>query len=52
LEDAHQRVRAILSERLKILNDLAHLLSKKEIIQGEELRKMLSGAAAANIAET
>ena len=52
VEEAHQRVREILSERLKILNDLAHLLSKKEIIQGEELRKMLSGAAAANIAET
>jgi cell division protease FtsH len=44
IEDAHQRVRKILSERLKILNDLAHLLSKEEIIQGEELRKMLSEA--------
>jgi len=52
VEEAHQRVREILSERLKILNDLTHLLSKKEITQGEELRKMLSGAAAANIAET
>jgi hypothetical protein len=23
------------------LNDLAHLLSQKEVVQGEELRKML-----------
>jgi cell division protease FtsH len=49
IEEAHQRVRKILSERLKILNDLAHLLSKQEIIQGEELRKMMSEAAAADI---
>jgi cell division protease FtsH len=52
IEEAHQRVRKILSERLKILNDLAHLLSKEEIIQGEELRKMLSEAAAESVAET
>jgi cell division protease FtsH len=52
VEEAHQRVRKILSERLKILNDLAHLLSKKEIIQGEELRKMLFEAGAAKTAET
>jgi cell division protease FtsH len=45
IEEAHQRVRKILSERLKILNDLAHLLFKEEIIQGDELRKMLSEAA-------
>jgi cell division protease FtsH len=41
IEEAHQRVRGILSERRKILDDLAHLLSQKEIVQGEELRKML-----------
>jgi cell division protease FtsH len=46
IEEAHQRVRKILSERLKILNDLAHLLFKEEIIQGDELRKLLSEAAA------
>jgi len=45
VEEAHQRVRKILSERLKILNDLAHLLFKEEIIQGDELRKLLSEAA-------
>jgi cell division protease FtsH len=52
VEEAHQRVRKILSERLNILNDLAHLLSKEEIVQGDELRKMLCTAAAESIAET
>ena len=42
ISDAHERVRSILSERRNVLNDLAHLLTEKEIIQGEELRKMLS----------
>jgi cell division protease FtsH len=51
VEEAHQRVRKILSERLKILNDLAHLLFKEEIIQGEDLRKMLSEPAAESAAE-
>ena len=46
IEEAHQRVREILSERRKVLDDLAHLLSEKEIVQGEELRKMLSEPAA------
>jgi len=41
VEEAHQRVREILSERRNVLDDLAHLLSKKEVVQGEELRKML-----------
>jgi ATP-dependent Zn protease len=38
-------VRNILSERRKVLDSLAHLLSEKEIVQGEELRKMLSESA-------
>ena len=42
MEQTHQRVRNILSERRKVLDNLAHLLSEKEIVQGEELRKMLS----------
>ena len=42
MDEAHERVRNILSERRKVLDDLAHLLSEKEIVQGEELRKMLS----------
>ncbi len=45
MSDAHERVRSILSERRKVLNDLARLLTEKEIIQGEELRKMLSDYA-------
>ncbi len=42
MEQTHQRVRNILSERRKVLDNLAHLLSEKEIVQGEELRRMLS----------
>jgi cell division protease FtsH len=42
VEEAHQRVRKILSERRKVLDDLAHLLSQEEIVLGEDLRKMLS----------
>jgi cell division protease FtsH len=47
IEEAHQRVRKILSARRTVLDDLAHLLSEKESVQGEELRKMLSAAAPA-----
>jgi len=42
MEKTHQRVRNILSERRKALDNLAHLLSEKEIVQGDELRQMLS----------
>lgn len=42
MEQAQERVRNVLSERRKVLNDLARLLSQKEMVQGEELRKMLS----------
>jgi hypothetical protein len=35
-------VHKILSERRTVLDDLAHLLSQKESVQGEDLRKMLS----------
>ncbi len=45
MEQTHQRVRKILSERRKVLDNLAHLLSEKEIVQGEELRQMLSESA-------
>ncbi len=48
MEEAHQRVRKILSERRKVLDDLAHLLSQKEMVQGEELRKMLSESTEGN----
>jgi len=42
MDEAHQRVQGILSQHRKILDDLAHLLLEKEIVQGEELRKMLA----------
>jgi cell division protease FtsH len=42
IEEAHQRVRQILAGRRKVLDDLAHLLLEKEVVQGEELRNMLS----------
>ena len=45
MEQTHQRVRKILSERRKVLDNLAHLLSEKEVVQGEELRQMLSESA-------
>jgi cell division protease FtsH len=48
IEEAHQRVRKILSDRRTVLNDLAKLLSQKESVQGEELRTMLSEATATN----
>jgi len=41
VEEAHQRVRKILSERRTVLDDLARLVSQKEVVLGEELRKML-----------
>jgi cell division protease FtsH len=42
IDEAHQRVKGILSARRKVLDELAHLLSQEEVVQGEELRKMLS----------
>ena len=44
VEEAHQRVYKILLERRTDLDDLARLLSQKESVQGDELRKMLSTA--------
>jgi cell division protease FtsH len=44
VDEAHQRVRKILSERRTVLDALAHLLSQQESVQGDELRKMLSSA--------
>ena len=41
MDEAHQRVHGILTERRKVLDELAHKLSEVEIVQGDELRKML-----------
>ncbi len=45
MEQTHQRVQGILAERRQVLDELAHLLSVKEIVQGGELRQMLSERA-------
>ncbi len=42
IEEAHQRVRGILSTHRSVLDDLARLLSREEIVQGETLREMMS----------
>ena len=42
INEAHQRVENILFERRGLLDDLARLLMEKEIVQGDELRSMLS----------
>lgn len=44
MEETHQRVRKILSERRNVLDSLAHLLAEKEVVQGDELRQLLSAS--------
>jgi len=46
IDEAHQRVRGILSAHRKVLDELANLLSREEVVEGEELRKMLGKAPA------
>jgi len=46
LKEAHGRVRKILSEKRPVLDALAKLLLEKEIVQGEELRKLLGKSEA------
>ena len=50
IEEAHQRVHEILSQRRTVLDDLAHLLSQKECVQGDELRIMLSKSTSPQMA--
>ncbi|RJX26874.1 MAG: ATP-dependent metallopeptidase FtsH/Yme1/Tma family protein [Desulfurivibrio sp.] len=45
VDEAHQRVRKILTERRVVLDKLALLLAEKESVQGEELRAMLTDHA-------
>jgi cell division protease FtsH len=49
VEEAHQRVRKIISEQRKVLDDLGQLLLQKESVQGEELRRMMSEAVPAMV---
>jgi len=44
LRDAHDRVRTILEERRPILDRMAQLLLQKEVLEGEELRKLIQEA--------
>ncbi|MGQ9693376.1 MAG: ATP-dependent zinc metalloprotease FtsH [Thermodesulfobacteriota bacterium] len=46
MEEAHRRVKKILSERRETLDTLAKLLLEKEIVQGEELRRLLGKSPA------
>jgi cell division protease FtsH len=46
IEQAHKRVREILSDRRTVLDEVANLLSRKEIVQGEELREILGKTSA------
>ncbi|MGB7629998.1 MAG: ATP-dependent zinc metalloprotease FtsH [Candidatus Deferrimicrobium sp.] len=46
IEQTHLRVREILSTRREVLDEVAHLLSRKEIVQGEELREILGKTSA------
>ncbi len=52
VDEAHHRVRDILSVRRTVLDDLAHLLSQKESVQGDELRQMLAAAKAGTTASS
>jgi cell division protease FtsH len=47
VEEAHQRVQKILLERRHVLNELAELLSEKESVHGDELRRMMAAAGSA-----
>ena len=46
IEQSHKRVREILSAKRTVLDDLARLVSQKEVVQGDELRKMLGKSPA------
>jgi len=46
IEEAHQRVRGILSAHRNVLDELAQLLSQEEVVQGETLRKMMGKTSA------
>jgi cell division protease FtsH len=46
MEQAHQRVRGILSAQRKVLDDLARLVSQQEMVPGDVLRKMLGKTSA------
>jgi cell division protease FtsH len=52
LERAHHRVRELLTARKPLLEQLARLLLEKEVLEGDELRRIVRGSAASNVAPT
>ena len=49
LAEAHERVRAILTDRRQALDTLAQTLLEKETLQGDELTRLLGPAPASNV---
>ena len=45
VDEAHRRARKILTAKKKILDTVAQILLEKEVIQGEELKQLVSKAA-------
>lgn len=43
MEQTHERVRGILTDRRQVLDKVARLLLEKETVEGQELRQMLPG---------
>ena len=44
LVEAHVKVGALLTEKRSLLEQLAHRLLEKEVVEGDELRALLAGA--------
>jgi cell division protease FtsH len=42
LERAHEKVRRMITERRSILDEVAHRLLEKEVLDGDELRALLA----------
>jgi cell division protease FtsH len=45
MDEAHQRAREILREKKAILDKVAKILLEREVITGEELKQLVSGAS-------
>jgi cell division protease FtsH len=45
VDEAHQRARKILGEKKAILDKVARILLEKEVIAGDELKKLISETA-------
>lgn len=45
VNEAHQRARKILTKKKKVLDQVAQILLEKEVIQGDELKRLVSEAS-------